>query len=125
MKDSTNRFAYRTLCCTVAACAVVFIWQAAPILCLAFIQALEPVLSLIGLVFVSLILLSIAIAIILATLWLIDEVCDRHRYFAARQKYREMQLKRYRSGLQREGRSRSTDADLRSVRSRVFYRRVN
>jgi hypothetical protein len=107
------------------ACAVAFTWQATPILCTALVSALAPVLPLIGLAFVSLLLLVLVITIIVSTAWGIGEVCDRRRYHKARQEFRELQLERYRSRLPRASRYRHTDADLRSVRPRVFHRRAD
>ena len=106
-------------------CAAVVLWQAIPIIGNAFVQALAPVFPLISLVFVSLALLYLVIAMILSIVWMIGEVCDRHRYFKARQAYREMQLEQCRLRVPRSGRYRHTDADLHSVRQRVFYRRTN
>ncbi len=106
------------------ACAVAFTWQATPILYTALVSALAPVLPLIGLAFVSLMLLVLVITIIVSTVWGIGEVCDRRGYHKARQAFRELQLERYRSRLPRASRYRHTDADLRSVRPRVFHRRA-
>src|SRR5436305_14558252 len=89
-------------------CAAVVLWQATPIIGNAFVQALTPVLPLISLVFFSLLLLYLLIAMILSIVWMVGEVCDRHRYFKARQAYREMQLERCRLRVPRSSRYRQT-----------------
>ena len=109
----------------VYVCAAVVLWQATPIIGNAFVQALAPVFPLISLVFVSLMLLYLVIVMILSIVWMIGEVCDRHRYFKARQAYRDMQLEQCRLRVPRSGCYRHTDADLHSVRQRVCYRRAN
>ncbi len=115
----------RVLCLSGVVCAAVVLWQATPIIGNAFVQALTPVLPLISLVFFSLLLLYLLIAMILSIVWMVGEVCDRHRYFKARQAYREMQLEQCRLRVPRSSRYRQTDADLHSVRSRVFHRRTD
>jgi 5-bromo-4-chloroindolyl phosphate hydrolysis protein len=109
----------------VYVCAAVVLWQTTPIIGNAFVQALAPVFPLVSLVFFSLMLLYLVIVMILSIVWMIGEVCDRHRYFKARQAYREMQLEQCRLRVPRSSRYRHTDANLYSVRQRVFYRRVN
>jgi hypothetical protein len=109
----------------VYVCAAVVLWQATPIIGNAFVQALAPVFPLMSLVFFSLMLLYLVIVMILSIVWMIGEVCDRHRYFKARQAYREMQLEQCRLRVPRSGRYRHTDADLHSVRPRVFHRRTD
>ncbi len=109
----------------VYVCAAVLLWQATPIIGNAFVQALTPVFPLMNLVFFSLMLLYLVIVMMLSIVWMIGEVCDRHRYFKARQAYRDMQLEQCRLRVPRSGRYRHTDADLHSVRQRVCYRRAN
>src|SRR5437764_14145731 len=96
MKQFMNR-PDRVICLGgVYVCAAVVLWQATPIVVNAFVQALAPVFSLISLVFFSLLLLYLVIVMILSIVWMIGEVCDRHRYFKARQDYRRMQLEQCR-----------------------------
>ena len=125
MKQSMSEPARVIVLCVAWVCAAVFFWHATSILYGAFVQVLAPVLPLIGLVFVSLMLLYLVIVMILSIIWMIGEVYDRHCYFKARQAYREMQLELYRSQLSRSSRSRHTDADLRSVHPHVFHRRTD
>jgi hypothetical protein len=109
----------------VYVCAAVVLWQVTPIIGNAFVQALAPVFPLMSLVFFSLMLLYLVIVMMLSIVWMIGEICDRYRYFKARQAYRDMQLEQCRLRVPRSGRYRHTDADLHSVRQRVFYRRAN
>src|SRR5207248_2032283 len=106
-------------------CAGLVLWQATPIVVNAFVEALASVFSLISLVFFSLLLLYLVIVMILSIVWMIGEVCDRYHYFKARQAYREMLLEQCRLRVPRSGRYRHTDADLHSVRPRVFHRRTD
>ncbi len=106
-------------------CAAVVLWQITPIVGNAFVQGLAPVFPLMSLVFFSLMLLYLVIIMILSIVRMIGEVYDRHRYFKARQAYREMRLEQCRWRMPRSSRYRHTDADLHSVRPRVFYRRTN
>lgn len=109
----------------VYVCAAVVLWQVTPIIGNAFVQTLAPVFPLMSLVFFSLMLLYLVIVMLLSIVWMIGEVCDRYRYLKARQAYRDMQLEQCRLRVPRSGRYRHTDADLHSVRQRVFYRRAN
>ena len=77
------------------------------------------------LVFVSLMVLYLVIVMMLSIIWMVGEVSDRHRYFQARQAYREMQLEQYRLYMPRSSRCRHTDADLRSVHPGAATRGLN